>query len=216
MKGPTLILGAVFACAVAPAANAILIFNTWTTNEGDTGNYIVTVEENGAVFDIDVTVDPWNAEVLGLFIDLGALTITNTSLTNVVPVGEVALFANDTTENDCGQGCNLEGLSPTLVDPDSQWEWVFRLGSQGFDSIQTFGFSIATNGATESSFSLIGVRAQQLCSGSDLLPEDECEDSDKSYGSGTPTTPVPEPATLTLLGTGLLGLAFVRRRKSRA
>ena len=164
--------------AMQATAQATVIFDTWTTNEGDTGNYIVSITDNGAgLFDFNVTVNPWNAEALGLFIDLGDATITQT---NVTPAGDVSLFAYDTTSNDCGAGCTLNGLNPVLVDPDEEWEFVFRLGAQGFDSIQTFSWTIGNSGYGESDILLAGVRSQQLCDAGVTLPDGNCGGSDKS------------------------------------
>lgn len=205
------------------ASNATLIYDAWTSNDATSGNYIITVNHNQAAqrFDINFTVNPWNAEGLGLFIDLGDFDLSGPlGLTGVSPSGQVALFRSDTTSNSCGQGCNLNGLSLPALGGDGEWELVFRLGAQGFDGIQTFEFSFNDFGLTESAFGLVGVRAQQLCDAGNTLPNGNCGGSDKSYGyPGTPEDPdehlVPLPGTLVLIALGLIGLGWSRKGGGR-
>lgn len=206
------------------AAGAAVTYNSWTTNEGGVGNYNLTLTEIGGDLKFDLTVNPWNAEALGLFLDLGTYNLTGAAtLSGVSPVGQVSLFATDTTSDSCGTGCNLNGLNPPVANPDNEWEFVFRLGSQGFNSIQTFAFllDVAGTSFTESQLGLVGIRAQQLCNPGSTLPSGEsrgaCDDSDKAYGlpSGQPPTgQVPLPGTLPLLGLGLAGLVLAAKRRN--
>ncbi|MGR5069454.1 MULTISPECIES: PEP-CTERM sorting domain-containing protein [Vibrio] len=205
-------------------AQAEIVYSNWATNEGESGSYVFAVEhdQTNNLFNYSFTVDPWDAEALGLFIDFGDHTMPGTTaadigLTNIDPADEVALWATDTTSNNCGNGCNLEGFSPNLETPDDEWELVFRLGAQGFDQIQTFTWTTLDFGLELSDFGLAGVRSQQLCTGDATLPDgiEECTGSDKSYGSprrGTPRS-IPEPGSTLLLAAGLLGLGMIRRRK---
>jgi len=206
-----ILVAAIVMLAMPGLSGATLIYDTWVSNDGVSGNYIVTVDQVGDVFQVEVTVDPWNAEALGIFIDWGDFDLTNTSITNVSPSGEVSLFATDTSSSSCGSGCNLNGLDAPIAAPDGEWEWVIRLGSSGFNGIQTFSFDLAANGLSEADWGLIGIRAQQLCDPGQLLPDGACDGSDKSYSG---TKKVPEPGTLALVGAGLLGMGL-RRRMSR-
>lgn len=203
---------------VAGNSHATVVYSTWSSNVTPNGNYILSVTHAVDKFNWSLTVDPWNAEALGLFVDLGSATIGAVGLSNVNPGGQVAVYATDTPSDDCGNGCNLNGLSlPSLVGGD--WELVFRLGDNGWDGYQTFSWTTADFGLTEAAFGVVGIRAQQLCGPGDLLPGDRCGDSDKAYGTPTedelPPTggTIPEPASLGLVGLGLLAAAATRRRR---
>jgi hypothetical protein len=189
-------------------ANASVIFDTWVSNEDPNGNYVLTITPFATGFTVDLEIDPWNAEALGLFLDLGAVDISSASILGAPP--DVSVFDTDATSNKCGPGCNLNGLTPPLGD-DGEWEFVFQLGGPGFDGRQNWSFDVSAAGQsfTEGDFVIAAIRAQALCSEGDTLPTGNCNDSDKSYGYAS----VPEPSTLALLGIGLLAIGAVRLRR---
>ena len=53
--------------ALSTSASASVVYDF----AGATGNYQLTVTQVGTEFNYELTVNPWNAEALGLFIDLG-------------------------------------------------------------------------------------------------------------------------------------------------
>lgn len=193
---------------------SVITYDSWTSNEGSSGNYVLTIDDNtSGIFNYSLTVNPRNAEPLGLFVDLGDNTIGATNLSG----NDVSLFATDTSSSSCGQGCNINGLSvPTLLG-DNEWELVFRLGAQGFDDIQSFNWSTSTFGLNLDDFGVVAARAQQLCETGQTLPNGNCDGSDKSYGFISPNTNPPvlvsEPYSAIFFGMGLLSLVLVRRRR---
>lgn len=222
LKKRVLISALLATLGVFGQAQASVVYNSWTSNDAATGNYILTVTDVGSTFNWNLTINPWNAEALALFVDLGTAVIgtpASVVLTNVNPVGQISVFATDTASDNCGTGCNLNGLAlPVLVGGD--WELVFRLGDVGYDGIQTFSWTTSDFGLTESAFGLVGIRAQQLCDAGSTLPSSaSCGGSDKSYGTpggggGGGSNEIPEPGTLALVGLGLLGAATLKRRKA--
>jgi hypothetical protein len=200
----------VLACASGSQAHATVVYTDWINNQSTVGNYTLSITHTGNQFSYNLTVDPWNAEALGLFIDLGAATIGNVGLVNLLPAAPVTLFGTDATANSCGSGCNLNGLAlPNRIGGD--WELIFKLGSTGFDGIQTYSWLSNDFGLTESAFGLAAIRAQQLCTGDNLLPSASCTGSDKAY-STAPGNLIPEPAGLALTALALLGLGLARKR----
>ena len=195
-------------------SHASIVYETWYNDEDDIGNYRLTVNQADGRFHYDLTVDPWNAEAFGLFIDLGAMDVANVDFINTTPAAPMALYTTNTPSHECGGGgCRLTGLDlPDRIGND--WELVFRFGDSGFDSLQHFTWSTSDFGLTLANFGLAGLRAQVLCSGSDLLPADseQCESSDKAWAYPQQAQQVPEPHVLFLLGAALCGLALARRR----
>ncbi len=218
---------------VSPARAAI-VYSSWYSDTSSlveaVGNYQLTVEhdEDANKFHYEFTIDPWNAEVLGVFIDLGNFAVDSNAIGLSSSVGNVTLFASDTASSNCGPGCNLNGGGNGNSDNallewnegDGEWELVFRLQEQGYQGIQTFIWETSDFGVDLEQFFIAGVRSQQLCFGDNLLPDSEnsCGGSEKAY-SMYPVSPdpqsgtIPEPSSIFMLGAGLFGLGLVRRRK---
>ena len=188
-------------------------YDTWSTNEGISGNYQLTVNDDGGRFNFDLTVDPWNAEAFGLFVDFGEKSAA----------GAIDLQGDSTVtgawsnldKDKCGgNGCNVNGLSNHYTsDFDGEWGLVFRFGEPGFEGLQSFSWSTAMMGVGLDDFGLVAVRAQNLCSGDNTLDDGDngCGDSDKSFGFSSPI-PVTEPGMLGLMGLGLVMLGLRRRK----
>lgn len=89
--------------------------------------------------------------------------------------------------------------------------WRSRTVDQEFDSGNLFFFAfVATNGTT---FDYVKFDGQ---SDNDIYGFDNIYASGVNQGgSGGPTETVPEPATMTLLATGLAGMAAARRKKGK-
>lgn len=202
-----------------------IVFDTWTSYfPTPPPNYNVTVDDSTAgMLDFSVTVNPWNTEALGIFFDLGNNDI-NPALLGLTSADPVVLFSSDTASPNCGAGCSIQLLMSQIdlnTGGDDEWEMVFRLGEETFDNIQTFNFSINDMGFGLSDFVQVGIRSQQTCHGTDLLPGDlsDCYWGDKSFSASPQLSPGPtvsEPGTLSLIALALAMAGSVRagRRKS--
>ncbi len=203
----SLLAAFVLLLVAAPPANAdatLTIGPTCGSCFGGTYKLSFTGDNSGSTFTVRLTITtPSTGVVAGQYISavdfsdskkIASLSLTGT---NAGAVGDWTTVTDNLSNNGCGQaplnatfGCSYETVTPynlALANGTTYyWEWTVTFNKPGLD----------TNLA-------------------DMHIGAKYEDAGGSNGhivSENGTTQVPEPSTLVLLGTGLLGMGWFRRR----
>ena len=116
MKNVIKLIGVIAVWALFQGVAHAIVIDTWTSNDADTGNYSLEITQGSGLLNFALTIDPWNAEALGVFIDLGDVDITDTTLSNISSspnTGSILLYANDTTSNTCAANNRTHSFGTT-------------------------------------------------------------------------------------------------------
>ena len=207
--GSIIAIGLLFLVSAYPAHAASVIFDLdpFTDSPGDA---LVTVDdETAGAFRVNVQVIPWGVEdnigdITGVFFDLSDLIIQDDI--NMQFGGNIMGFANNI------------GMSGGGPDNPGLFDVGLEYAGLNIDDIQEMEFlidltrgPIAGLGLGLDDFDKFGLRLQSV--GPTGADPDDREGSSKLAGFSGGNGVIPEPTTMLLLGSGLLGLALARRKK---
>jgi hypothetical protein len=195
----------------ARADSLTLVAGTFLTGSSSvTGNVTVTITDIGSTGNVMVTVaNNTNGDLTNLALNYsgsvtGPINITNLSGTGPAPTS-VTFGSN-----------NVNAPGGAMFDVNLDFPTGQLAGRLNAGESVTFTIDAASN-IFASNFNRITVGGQQnfyILAHIQALTTDD--DSAKLVGGpGNPTQPVPEPATMILLGTGLAGVAAKMRRKRK-
>ncbi|SNR23258.1 VPLPA-CTERM protein sorting domain-containing protein [Paracoccus sediminis] len=195
--------------AAASANAATLTF----TNADPTPQFSLTVDDSASPgkFRFSLSTLVGTADLLGLGFFFGGASLSQSDISlvsatradnqSIMPTLE--LFGNNTGQQGrCGQGCNFNGSGSRSV-----FDYIIRLGDNGAGQdnfVKSIVFDIAATGPLATLFSDFGVRAQRVNGDASIKTDLEPND----------LAPVPLPAGLPLLGSGLLAMGILRRRRA--
>ncbi len=211
-------LGLVF-IAFTGMANSIVITSLEDATNG--GGFFGEVTFTNSGFNtVTITADissPLNTgitqgDILGLWFDFSDFNSLGNSL---IFGGTTPVLGSDFGENSVGSSIsgnnnvNINGAGAT------NWDLAVKVGENGSDGgfVQTLSFQVMLTGLDETQFigQRVGMRVQSIA-GATEFSQATGEDAGSSKLLGTNTTEVPSPGALALLGLGLMGLGFVRRK----
>ncbi|NNF08185.1 MAG: PEP-CTERM sorting domain-containing protein [Candidatus Eisenbacteria bacterium] len=191
---------ALLACLVVIPANAMASVFNLSPFTGASADVRVLLDDTVFLDKIQVTVEvipnPNIGDIRGVYFNLG---MTNPLVRTDIVGADITDFGTDT--NNLGAGTNML--------PDTPYDLGVEIGTNGIgqDDIQRTVFTINDKGVlTTSSFIEFGVRLSSV-------GEEGSSREESSKLSGTPQTPIPEPATMSLLIGGLLAGGVLRRRR---